>query len=427
MKQAFIFLLILTTFTPWINAAVTIEECVAKAETNYPLIKKYGLLSGTTEINLADINKSWLPRISVYGQATIQNDVPSFPKTLSNVLEQMGQNMRGLGKFQYKIGTEISQKIWDGGESRSLRELARSREEAERASVNVELYSVRQRVENLYFAILLTEKQIEENRLTYKLLLCSLEKLRAMYENGTAMQSDVDMMEAQALVLNQCISEASQAAKGYRQALSLFMGEDVGDTEIERPTGKVPEKFDSDRPELELFSSRLAVTEMSEKLTNTSLLPKIGAFAQAYYGYPGFDYFSNMMNRKLSFNVLAGFKASWNIDSFYTRKNAAAKNALQAEDIKTERDVFIFNTNLQVSMQNETIEGLRTAMQDDARIVALRTKIRKAAEVQLDNGVIDITSFLSKITDENIAMLNAQFHEIQLLQEIYKLKYILNR
>ena len=53
--------------------------------------------------------------------------------------------------------------------------------------------------------------------------------------------------------------------------------------------------------------------------------------------------------------------------------------------------------------------------------------MRKAAESQLDNGVIDTTALLSKISDENMARLTARFHEIQLLQEIYKLKYTLDR
>ena len=66
-------------------------------------------------------------------------------------------------------------------------------------------------------------------------------------------------------------------------------------------------------------------------------------------------------------------------------------------------------------------------MADDERIVTLRASVRQAAESQLKNGVIDATALLSKITDENLALLTARYHEIQLLQNIYKLKNTLNR
>ena len=156
-------------------------------------------------------------------------------------------------------------------------------------------------------------------------------------------------------------------------------------------------------------------------------MPKIGLFAQAYYGYPGFDYFRSMINRELSFNIMAGIKVSWNIDSFYTRGNTSRKTALKADEIEVARDLFLFNTRMKSASQMAAIEGLRKVMADDSRIVALRANVRKAAESQLDNGVIDTTALLSKISDENMARLTARFHEIQLLQEIYKLKYTLDR
>ena len=66
-------------------------------------------------------------------------------------------------------------------------------------------------------------------------------------------------------------------------------------------------------------------------------------------------------------------------------------------------------------------------MREDARIVELRAAVRRAAESQLENGVIDATALLTKITDEKLARLNASYHEIQFLQNIYKLKNTLNR
>ncbi|MDE6369803.1 MAG: TolC family protein, partial [Muribaculaceae bacterium] len=410
-----------------LRGEVTIEECVKKAEANYPLVKKYGLLSATRDIDLSDINKSWLPKVDVYGQVTGQNIVPSFPETLTDVLDQMGQQMQGLGKIQYKVGADISQTIWDGGVSRARREMVSSQHALEQAALDVELYAVRQKVENIYFAILLTEEQIAQSRVTCDVLNKNLERLRAMLLNGTAMQSDVDMIEAQTLVMNQSIAQAKSAVAGYRRMLELFIGESLDGQTLAMPDSDDPLSTEPQRPELRLLDCKLEINRAADRLNDTYLMPKIGLFAQAYYGYPGFDYFKSMINRDLSINLIAGVKLSWNIDSFYTRKNNRRKTSLDNDKISVDRDAFLFNTGLQTASQYEAIKGLREVMKDDKRIIVLRGNVRHAAESQLANGIIDATSLLTKISDENIAQLTAKLHEIQLLQEIYKLKYTLNR
>lgn len=406
---------------------LTIEHCVKVAQENYPAIKKAGLLEKTLDLDLSDINRGWLPRISVYGQGTVQNVVPSFPSALSGVLEQMGQEIDGLGKWQYKIGVDVSQAIWDGGTSKAQRQMSRAKEAVQQSSVDVELYAVRQKVESLFFAILLTEEQIAQNRQTLSLLGKNLDKINVMLRNGTAMQSDADMMEAQMLTLKQGITQAESAVKGYRQLLSLYTGENTSDKALSMPTATLPNSQVSARPELQLFDTQMESARAALRLSDTSTMPKVGLFAQAYYGYPGFDYFKSIISRDMSFNILAGIKMSWNIDAFYTKRNTSDKTALNLAQIKADRETFLFNSQLQSESQTAAIEGLRKVMTDDTRIVELRSNVRKAAESQLNNGIIDMTTLLSKITDENLAQLTAKFHEIQYLQEIYKLKYTLNQ
>lgn len=408
-------------------AGITLEECIAKAEENYPLIRKYDLLKATAEIDLSDINKLWLPRVGVYGQATMQNVVPSLPAALTAAMQQMGQELKGLGKLQYRIGADVSQTIWDGGASAARRNLVRSREEMRRTGLDVEMYTLRERVENLYFSILLTEQQIDRNEATRKLILCNLERIRAMLRNGTAMQSDMDMIEAQALTVGQNIMEAQSAMKGYRDVLALFIGEDIGMTQLEWPAPEMPAKGISNHPELRLFEHSLACNQADLRLQDTSVMPRIGFFLQAYYGYPGIDYFKSMITRDPGLNLVGGVKISWNIDSFYTRKNSSRRAQANAADIVADREIFLFNTGLETASRERAIEGMRDVMRDDERIIALRSNVRRAAESQLENGVIDATALMTRITDENIAMLTAIYHKVQYIQLIYKLKYILNQ
>lgn len=408
-------------------ADVTVEQCVTLAQENYPLIQKYDLLRQSRQIDLSDINKSRLPQIGIYAQGTVQNVVPSFPDALSDVLDQMGTDMKGLGKLQYKVGVDLNQTIWDGGTSKANRTIAKSENAQQEAVLDVELYAVRERIENLFFSILLIEEQIEQTELTRALLESNLTMLRSMKTNGTATQSDVDMVEAQLLTVQQQITQAKSLSNTNRRLLGIFTGTDMSNEKLIKPSSSMPSELTSARPELALFDARIKNNDARLGSIKSSVMPRIGLFAQAYYGYPGYDYFKSMMNRDMSFNVLAGVKISWNIGSFYTKKNSERKLRLANDDVVADREVFLFNTNLQTTSQTAHISELEDIIREDSRIVELRANVRRSAESQLRNGVIDATALLTKITDENQARLTSSYHEIQLIQSIYQLKYILNK
>ena len=149
-------------------------------------------------------------------------------------------------------------------------------------------------------------------------------------------------------------------------------------------------------------------------------------FANGFYGNPGLDYIENMMNPQWSWNYMIGVTMRWNIGGLYTRKNDLRKLELQEKSISNERDVFLFNSNISANRKKEEIAEYENLVKDDDGIIELRESIRKAAETKLDNGIIDVTDLLQKITDENSAKLNKAYHEIQRLKAIYELKEITN-
>lgn len=408
-------------------AQVTIEQCVNLAQENYPLIKKYNLLNSLNEINLSDINKSWLPQINVYAQGNVQNATPSFPDRLSGMLKQMGTDISGLNEWQYKIGADLNQTIWDGGSSKARREIERTQHAEKQAALDVQLYAVKERVESLFFGILLIDEQTKQIRASIDLLQDNLQKLRSMLKNGIAMQCDADMVEAQYLATSQQLIQARSMAESYRRLLEIYIGESLAGRELIMPDAVIPGDLVPNRPEQKLFNAQLLANDALRNNITSSIMPQIGLFAQAYYGYPGYDYFENMMNRNPSFNILAGVKISWNIGAFYTKKNSNQKLKLAAGEISADRETFLFNTSLETQSQVDNINELKAVIKEDDRIVELRANVRRAAESQLDNGTIDATALLTKITDEKQARLNAAYHEIQLLQSIYKLKHTVNK
>lgn len=404
--------------------AQTLEECQQAAEKNYPIIKQYGLIAQTTGLTVKNIQKGWLPQITASAQATYQSDVVSWPENMQRMYQQMGLNMKGLSKDQYKIGVDLQQIIYDGGAIGSQRSIARQEGKVQEAQTETNLYQVRKRVNEMYFSLLLLDEQIRLNDDVKALLLSSEKKLAAMVKGGTAATSDFDNVKAERL----SVAQQNESLKSQRQMLqrmlSVFCGIEVSNPE--KPAAVEASVSASNRPEIRLFDKQLKLTEVQEKALDTKLRPTLGLYAQGYYGYPGLNMFEDMISRKWSLNGIVGIKLSWNIGALYTHKNDKAKLKAQRELIENAREVFLFNNNLEQIQQTENVNRYRTMMQGDEEIIALRTNVRKAAESKLSHGIIDVNSLLREINNENAAKTQQAIHEIDMLKEMYNLKYTNN-
>lgn len=404
--------------------AQTLEECQQAAEKNYPIIKQYGLIVQTTELTVKNIQKGWLPQITASAQATYQSDVVSWPENMQRMYQQMGLDMKGLTKDQYKIGVDLQQIIYDGGAIDSQCSIARQEGKVQEAQTEANLYQVRKRVNEMYFSLLLLDEQIRLNDDVKALLLSSEKKLAAMVKGGTAATSDFDNVKAERL----SVAQQNESLKSQRQMLqrmlSVFCGIEVSNPE--KPAAVEASVSASNRPEIRLFNNQLKLTEVQEKALDTKLRPTLGLYAQGYYGYPGLNMFEDMISRKWSLNGIVGIKLSWNIGALYTYKNDKAKLKAQRELIENAREVFLFNNNLEQIQQTENVNRYRTMMQGDEEIIALRTNVRKAAESKLSHGIIDVNSLLREINNENAAKTQQAIHEIDMLKEMYNLKYTNN-
>ena len=422
MKKIMITLALIMMTT--ISQAQTLGECQQAAEKNYPLIKQYGLIAKTTQLTVKNIQKAWLPQLTASAQATYQSAITAWPERMQTMYQQMGLNMKGLCKDQYKIGVDLQQTIYDGGSISNQRNIAQQEGKVQEAQTEVNLYQVRQRVNEMYFSLLLLNEQIQLNEDVKTLLLSSEKKLSAMVKGGTAATSDLDNVRAERLSVEQQNESLKQQRQMLQRMLSVFCGIEVNN--IHKPEPIQVTSSASNRPEMRLYDSQLKLTEAKEKALDTQLRPKLGLFAQGYYGYPGLNMFEDMMNRKWSLNGIVGIKLSWNVSAFYTHKNDKARLSAQREIIENAREVFLFNNKLEEIQQNENINRYQTMMKSDDEIIVLRTNVRKAAESKLAHGIIDVISLLREINNENAAKTQQSIHEIDMLKEMYNLKYTNN-
>ena len=406
--------------------AQTLEACQQLACDHYPEIRQYDLIRQSEQYDLSNAARSWLPQVSFSAQATWQNRVPEFPSALSGMLDQAGVSLRGLDKDQYKVALEVNQTIWDGGQSQADRRVIEATADEHRQATEVDLYAVKGRVNDLYFGILLLEERLGQTDLTIALLQSNLDKVRSLVTNGVAMQTDADAVEAELLSVQQQRVQIEASRESYRRMLELFIGQRLAER-LERPELVEEISGESARPELAWIDAqqeRLAAQELSVK---SATRPRFGVFAQGYYGYPGLDYFAGMISTDWTWNALIGVKMSWNFGAYYTKKNRLSNLRVAKQQLDIQRDVFLFNTDLQVAEEQGNISRLRRALADDDRIVALRRSVREAAESKLRNGVIDTNDLLRKITDEASARSARSLREVELLKAIYELKYTINR
>lgn len=406
--------------------AQTLEACQQLACDHYPEIRQYDLIRQSEQYDLSNAARSWLPQVSFSAQATWQNRVPEFPSALSGMLDQAGVSLRGLDKNQYKVALEVNQTIWDGGQSQADRRVIEATADEHRQATEVDLYAVKGRVNDLYFGILLLEERLGQTDLTIALLQSNLDKVRSLVTNGVAMQTDADAVEAELLSIQQQRVQIEASRESYRRMLELFIGQRLAER-LERPELVEAVSGESARPELAWIDAqqeRLAAQELSVK---SATRPRFGVFAQGYYGYPGLDYFAGMVSTDWTWNALIGVKMSWNFGAYYTKKNRLSNLRVVQQQLDIQRDVFLFNTDLQVAEEQGNISRLRRALADDDRIVALRRSVREAAESKLRNGVIDTNDLLRKITDEASARSARSLREVELLKAICELKYTINR
>ena len=404
--------------------AQTLEECQLAAEKNYPMIKQYDLISQTTQLTVRNIQKGWLPQIAIAAQATYQSDVTSWPESMKATFQQLGINMKGLSKDQYKVGIDLQQTIYDGGTISSLRSIARQEEKVQKAQVETNLYQVRKRVNEMYFSLLLLNEQIKLNDDVKALLLSSEKKLANMLKGGTIATSDFENIRAERLSVEQQNESLKSQQQMLQHLLSTFCGIKVSN--VQKPAPFETTISTNKRPEMLLFDYQLQLSSIKEKALNSQVRPKLGIFAQGFYGYPGLNMFEDMMNRKWSLNGMVGVKLSWNVGALYSLKNDKAKLRLQREMTENAREIFLFNNQLEEIQQNENIKRYHTMKQADDEIIMLRTNIRKAAESKLSHGIIDINNLLREINNENAAKIQQTIHDIEMLKEMYNLKYTNN-
>lgn len=394
----------------------TLKECYEKAEANYPLIRQYGLLEQTKGYTLENIATNYLPKFTLGSQATYQSDVTTLPVDFKAL--GIPVDIPSVSKGQYKVVADVSQAIWDGGQTAAQRSIAKAANEVEKKRTDVSLYAVREKVRQLFFGILAVNERLKILDLKEADLHSNQSVLEALLKNGTAMQSDLDRIRIARLQLEQSRTEQAETQKAFCRALSLFIRQEVSGPEalVKPSPAMLPQKEGLvSRPELRLFEAQTLLIEKHSGAITARLRPVVSLFAQGGYGRPGL----NMLEESAGFFALGGLRLSWNFGNFYTRKNEQRILQSNIRSIDLQRETFLLNTQLQLTQDQAEVEKNRRLLLRDEEIVGLRERIKQAGESKYKNGVYTLHELLQDINAEEEARQTKALHEIQYLLHIH--------
>ena len=395
---------------------VTLKETQQLAKEHYPLIKRNGLIEKTKAYTLENIAKEWLPQINVVGQATYQNEVTQLPFALPN------SSVEPLSKDQYKVYADIQQTVYDGGLISNQKKLAKIQSETEIQKNEIELDKLEERINQIYFGILQSQEQLKQTEITKNDIENGLKKASAQLEYGTIFRSQVDVLKAQLIGLEQRQIEVQSLRKNLIETLSLFTKKDFSENTVFETPEKLLLTGENNRTELKLFSLQQQFLETQKSLVQSKNLPKLGAFFQGGYGKPGF----NMLRNEFDVFYISGLRLQIPISGYYTKKNDLALLNTQQQDLEIQKENFLFNQNFSTIRNNEELDKLQQLIQKDEELIVLRQSIKKASLAQLENGVINTSDYLREVNAEEQARIQKMTHEIQFLFTQYNQKAQLN-
>lgn len=398
------------------HAQTTLDECIGWAYDNYPQIKEMSLIEMTKGIDLKNAAYAWLPHLNISGKATWQSEVVEMPMDIP------GMDIN-IPHDQYGLIAEFTQQIWDGGTSRSQKELAEAGAEVKKTQLETNLWSIRSRVQNVFLGIILIDKQLELNRLLRESLERSSEEVKSRMEAGVALPSALDQVSVNILSCLQQRASLDADRKSYVKILGLLTGRDMTDVELAVPQDAVNYVDDGARdfearPEMAFYAAQLKQNEFQRRQLNTLISPKLNLSLQGGYGRPGM----NMLSGDFSGYFVAGLKLQWNIGALYTRGLDKRKVNADAQKIDLTRKSFILNSSVEAEQKKNAILKARDVLEKDAEIIGLRQRIRASGENQYREGTIKMNDYLSMLDEEYKAKANESMHEVQLMMAVYDMK-----
>lgn len=409
-----IFYLLASTTSFKAVAQVTLDNCQTLARNNFPLIKQYELIEKSKEYNLSNANKAYLPQLDLTLIGGAVSGLPSFSAPGSQSSSSSSFNMNMISVLQ------VNQVIWDGGITKAKKEVIEAGAGIEKAELEVSLFALEERVNNLFFGILLIDEQIKQLEILNSTMMRNLKRVQIAVENGTAYKSDIDEIKVEIINTDQKTEELSANRKAYINVLAAMIGNPI-DSNSKFVHPQVTESYltlENKRPELQLFDNQNNLIHAQSAINKSMLYPKIGVLAFGTFIQPGVDFGTSSLQNIF----VGGLSLSWSLGDLYKNGNNKKLSQLNLQKVAVQKETFLFNNKLELTQTQLELQKYQKLLKQDEDILALKNKIKKAYEIKYENGVSTMSQLLDKTNEENVAHQNLIVHQIQYLMKAYEFR-----
>lgn len=414
-------MLILLASLPAISQAqgtYTLDSLQAMARNRYPQSRQLVLASLRERESESNINSNWLPKAGIVGTATYQSEVTKITLPASLPL-----SIESPAKDQYKAGVEVSQLLFDGGVNATQKNIEKLNLKAETNRIEGELLSLKSKVNQLFFALMINNESFNALNYVKKDLTQRHHNIEAAVQAGTMLSATMRELEAEMIGADQKIIENRSQRLSLLSTLSILTQEKLDTTtRFVQPNAEamLPEDI-TNRPEYKQLTTQMELFDWRRKLINKANLPKISLFGNGYYGRPGFNFFNN----DFRYYGMAGVNLSWNIGGSYTTIHQKRQLKVEKDIVENQRKIFQLQVQNQLQQQIQEIAKLQSLILQDDSITAIRSEVKQVAAVQYENGTITTTDYILKLNAESQAIINRDMHKIQLAMAHVEYKTLL--
>ena len=391
---------------------LTLDSCYKLSRDQYPMTRQMGLIEKTRNYSIENASKGYLPQFSLVGQATYQSAVTSIPFEIPHI------TIPSYSKDQYKIYAEADQTIYDAGMIQNQKEADNVDAIVQKQNLEVTLFALKDRINQIYFGILLIDEQLKQNDIYQADIKNSMDQLQAQVNNGVALRSGLDELKAELLQQEQNRIQFQASRKAYLDMMSLFIHQNLSEnTNLVKPEPAIIQD-EIKRPELTYYDYQKRSYDIQDKMLTSNNLPKLSFFVQGGYGRPGL----NMLSNDFAFYYYGGLRLNWQFGGLYTTKNSRELLNINRQTTDLQKETFLYNTSITLKQQNGQIAQLQQMIVKDDEIILTRAEVTQDAKQKMENGTLTVHDYVSELDAENQSRVNKLLHEVQLLNAQYNFK-----
>ena len=388
-----------------------LDYCYNKAIENYPLYNQKELYKSASDLKIKNYSTNYLPTLNFNAQATYQSDVPGIDIPMANLSK--------ISKDQYKANIDVKQIIYDGGLTKYQKKIESADFVVRDNKVDVELYNLKERINNIYFYILTLQENEKLIKIKINEINERLKNLKSSIKNGVLLESNLDVLNAALLITNQQLIDVKSGEKSAFLMLEDYIKQPIDEkTILVLPKININLSDSISRPENKLFNNQMNKVDLTSELISKKRNPKLFGFGQFGYGRPGL----NMLSDDFDTYYIFGAKITWNIWDWKKIKRQKEELSIQKNIINNQKQTFDNNIIIALDKEKCEIEKFEKLIVSDEKIIALRSKILKSSASKLENGVITSTDYLVDLNAETQSKINLKTHKIRLIQS--KINYL---